>query len=161
MFEQPAGNEEKDRSRVVMILSGAAVILVIVLIILVTSFGKRPGSHETAAGIGSAEFDSYKDFVRIDSINKSTGERLNTRFGHITCKVANTGDRVLSALQLRAAAIDLGDVTVREKIITPVPKLQETLGPNQSIDIDVYLEPIPDPATLKDMIIELYGLKVK
>jgi hypothetical protein len=67
---------------------------------------------------------------------------------------------VLTGLQLRAAAIDLGDVTVREKIITPVPKTRETLAPGQVMDIDVYLEPIPDPLTLKDMIIEAHGLKV-
>ena len=160
MFEQPAGNEEKDRSRSVMIVSGIAVMLVVVLIILVTSVGKRPASIEIAHS-GSAEFDSYKEFVRIDNINKTAGVRLNARFGHITCLVENAGDKVLSALELRAAAVDLGDVVVRERIITPVPKIRETLGPNQSIDIDVYLEPIPDPTTLKDMIIEVYGLKVK
>ena len=160
MFEQPMGNEEKDRSRSVMIVSGIAVGLVVVLIILATTVAKRPEPTEIVHS-GSPEFDAYKEFVRIDNVKKTAGERLNTRFGHITCRVENYGDKALLALELRAAAIDLSDVVVREKIITPVPKIQETLGPNQSIDIDVYLEPIPDPLTLKDMIIEVYGLDVK
>jgi hypothetical protein len=160
MFEQPAGNEEKDRSRTVMILSGIAVGLVIVLIILAATVAKGPAPIEIAH-TGSPEFDSYKEFVRIDNVKKTAGERLNTRFGHITCTVENHGDKTLVALELRTAAIDLSDVVVREKIITPVPKIRETLGPNQSLDIDIYLEPIPAPETLRDMIIELYGLKVK
>ena len=160
MFEQPTGNEEKDRSRSVMILSGIAVMFVVVLIILVTSFGKRAAPLEIARA-GSPEFDSYAEFIKINNIDKRHGERLNNRYGRIRCTVENTGDRVLSALQLRAAAVDLGDVLVREKIISPVPNIKETLGPGQSVDIDLYLEPIPDPSTLKDMTIEIYGLKLK
>ena len=160
MFEQPTGNEEKDRSRSVMIVSGIAVGLVVVLIILATTVAKRPEPTQIER-TGSPEFDSYKEFVRIDNVKKTAGERLNSRFGHITCTVGNYGDKTLLGLELRAAAIDLSDVVVREKIITPVPKIRETLGPNQSMDIDLYLEPIPDPLTLKDMIIEVYGLDVK
>jgi hypothetical protein len=160
MFEPKAGNEEKDRSRTVMILSGIAVTFVVVLIILVTSFRKHNSPIETARA-GSPEFDSYAQFIKINNIDKRHGERLNNRYGRITCTVENAGDSALLALQLRAAAIDLGDVVVREKIITPVPNIKDTLGPNQSIAIDLYLEPIPDPLTLKDMIIEIHGLKLR
>jgi hypothetical protein len=160
MFEQPTGNEEKDRSRTVMILSGIAVMLVVVLIILVTSFGTHTAPVETAQR-GSPEFDSYAQFIRIDIVDKRHGERLNQRYGRIICKVENTGDQILSALQLRAAAIDLGDVTVKEKIVHVVPNSADSLGPNRSLDLDVYLEPIPDPSGIKDMVIEVYALKLK
>lgn len=160
MFKPKAGNEEKDRSRSVMILSGIAVTLVVVLIILVTSFRKHTSPLEIARP-GSSAFDYYAQFIKINNIEKRHGERLNNRYGRITCTVENTGDGVLSALQLRAAAIDLGDVLVREKIITPVPNIKDTLGPSQSMAIDLYLEPIPDPLTLKDMIIGVHGLNVK
>ena len=50
---------------------------------------------------------------------------------------------------------------VREKIIHVVPNIEESLKPNQSADLDIYLEPIPDPETLKDMIVEVYALKLK
>lgn len=160
MFEQRTTNEEKDRSRSVMIVSGIAVGLVVVLIILASTVVKGPAPIEIVHS-GSPEFDSYKEFVRIENVKKTAGERLNARFGHITCRVENGGDKTLLALELRAAALDLSDVVVREKIITPVPNIKDTLAPGESMAIDLYIEPIPDPLTLKDMIIEVYGLKVK
>lgn len=160
MFEQPAGKVEKDRSRSVMILSGAAVLAVIVLIILVTSFRKTTTRIEMAQR-GSPEFDSYAQFVSINNVDTRYGERLNTKYARILCAVQNTGDRVLIGLQLRASVIGLNDELIREKIITAVPDLRNTLGPNQSMSIDVSLEPVPDASLIKDMKIELYALKLE
>src|SRR5215211_7926324 len=159
MFEQPAGKVEKDRSRSVMILSGSAVLAVIVLIILVTSFGKKPAMVQMSRP-GSAEFDSYAQFISITNIETRHGERLNLKYARILCTVRNTGDRVLDGLQLRAYVIGLNEELLREKIITPVPEIKPTLGPNQTISIDVSLEPVPDATLIKDMKIELYGLKL-
>ena len=160
MFEQPAGKVEKDRSRSVMILSGGAVLAVIVLIILVTSFGKKPAKIEMAQR-SSPEFDSYAEFISIGNIEMKHGERLNTKYARILCTVRNTGGRVLDGLQLRAYVIGLNDELIREKIFTPVPDIKSTLGPNESIRIDVSLEPVPDATLIKDMKIELYGLKLE
>ncbi|HSO75686.1 MAG TPA: hypothetical protein VLU47_12695 [Blastocatellia bacterium] len=158
MFEQRTPNEEKDRSRSVMIVSGIAVGVVVVLIILASTVVKGPAPLEIAHS-GSPEFESYKEFVRFANVRKTEGERLNTRFGRIVCRVENAGDKSLLALKLRAAALDHDDVVVSERIIAP--KIRRALEPNQAIDIDVYLEPIPADLTLKDMTIEVYGLKVK
>jgi hypothetical protein len=160
MFEQPAGKIEKDRSRSVMILSGGAVLAVIVLIILVTSFGKKPSKIEMAQR-GAAEFDSYAEFMPISNIELKHGERLNTKYARILCTVRNTGDKVVDGLQLRAYVIGLNDELLREKIITPVPEIKNTLEPGQSMRIDVSLEPVPDASLIKDMKIELYGLKLE
>ena len=160
MFEQPTIKSEKDRSQVIMILSGLAVLVVIALIIIVTSFSRRP-SPTQAAHAGTAEFDSYASNVKISNLDKKTGERLNTRYARMLCVVQNTGDKVLTALQLRAAVIGTGGKLIREKIFTPVPNNRDTLGPNQSMNIDVSLEPVPDPAEIMDMTIEVYGLKLK
>lgn len=160
MFEQPAGKVEKDRSRSVMILSGAAVLAVIVLIILVTSFRKTPTRIEMAQR-GSHEFDAYAQSLAIKNIETKHGERLNTKYARILCAVQNTGDKVVDGLQLRASVIGLNDELIREKIITPVPDIKGTLGPNESVRIDVSLEPVPDAALIKDMKIELYALKLE
>jgi hypothetical protein len=160
MFEQPTVKSEKDRSQVIMILSGLAVLVVIALIIIVTSFSRRP-SQTDVAHAGSAEFDSYASNVKITNLEKKTGERLNVRYARMLCVVQNTGDRVLAALQLRAAVIGTGGKLIKEKIITPVPNNRDTLGPNQSMNIDVSIERVPDPAEIMDMTIEVYGLKLK
>jgi len=160
MFEQTAVKTEKDRSQIIMILSGVAVLAVIVLIIIVTSLGKRP-SHLETSHAGSAEFDAYAPNIKIGNIDKKTGERLNVKYARMLCVVQNTGDQVVVGLQLKASVIGTGGQLIREKIITPVPNNKDTLAPNQSMNIDVSLEPVPDPWEIRDMMIELYGLKLK
>jgi hypothetical protein len=143
-----------------MILSGGAVLAVIVLIILVTSFGKKPAKIEMAQH-GSPEFDSYAESISISNVEMKHGERLNTKYARILCTVRNTGDRIVEGLQLRAYVIGLNDEVIREKIITPVPEIKSTLEPGQAIRIDVSLEPVPEASLIKDMKIELYGLKLE
>jgi len=160
MFEQPAGKEEKDRSRSIMILSGIAVVVVIVLIILVSSFSKKPTPIQMEKA-GSPEFDSYLQFVTIRNIELHEGIRLNNRFGRIMCSVRNEGDRVLDGLQIRAYAVGFNGEVFREKFINAVPNNAERLGQGQSLQLDIYLEPIPDPGTIQDMKVEVAGLKLR
>jgi hypothetical protein len=143
-----------------MILSGAAVLAVIALIVLVTSFRKTPTKIDMA-GRGSSEFDSYAQLVTINNLDTRHGERLNTKYARILCVVQNTGDRVLDGLQLRASVIGLNDEVIREKVVTAVPDIRGALKPNQSMNIDVSLEPVPEAAYIKDMKIELYALKLE
>jgi hypothetical protein len=160
MFEQPAAKSEKDRSQTIMILSGLAILVVIVLIIVVTSLGRRSTQIEVAHA-GSPEFDAYAPNVIIGNIEKKTGERLNIRYARIQCTVQNAGDAVLVGLQLRAAIIGTGGQLLKEKVFTPVPNNRDTLGPNQSMNIDVSVERVPDPSEIMEMTIELKGLKLK
>jgi hypothetical protein len=160
MFEQSSAKSEKDRSQTIMILSGVAVLIVIVLIIVVTSLGKRTTQTELSYA-GSTEFDSYAPNLRINNIEKRSGERLNIRYARILCSVENASDAVLIGLQLRAAIIGTGGQLLREKIFTPVPGTRDTLGPNQSMNIDVSVERVPDPSEIMDMTIEVHGLKLK
>jgi len=160
MFEQPAVKSEKDRSQTIMIVSGLAVLVVIVLIIVVTSMGRHQSQTEMALA-GSAEFDGYASNVRIGNIEKKTGERLNIRYARILCSVQNAGDAVLVGLQLRAVVLGTGGQVVKEKIFTAVPSIKDDLAPNQSVNIDVSIERVPDPAEIMDMTIELHGLKLK
>ena len=159
MFEQPAKEPEKDRSRTIMILCGLAILAVIALIIMVTSFARKPSQTEFALA-GSPEFDAYATNVLISDVDKKTGERIIGRYVVIRCTVQNTGDKVLSGLQLKATVIGTGGQLIREKIVTPVPNSRDELGPNQAMKIDVSLERVPEPWEIRDMTIELYGLKV-
>jgi len=158
MFEQPVVKSEKDRSQTIMILSGLAVLIVIALIIVVTSFGRRPAQTEFAHA-GSSEFDDYVANLTIGNLDKRTGERMNIRYARILCSVQNNGDQMLTGLQLRAAIIGTGGQLIREKVLTPIPNTRDSLGPNQSMNIDVSIERVPDPSEIQDMIIEVYGLK--
>lgn len=160
MFEQPALKAEKDRSQTIMILSGVAVLAVIALIIIVTSFGRRPAQAEIAHA-GSQEFDEYVHNITVNNLDKRSGERMNIRYARILCTVQNAGDRVLTGLQLRATVLGTGGQLIREKVITPIPNTRDSLAPNQSMNIDVSIEQVPDPSEIMDMTIEVHGLKVK
>src|SRR5689334_19702688 len=103
MFEQPAGKLEKDRSRIVMLLSGVAVIAVIALVVLVTSISKKQAPLEFARA-GAADFDEYVKNVKLTNIEKFSGERLNVNYGRFLLTLENTGARTLAGLQLRMAA---------------------------------------------------------
>jgi hypothetical protein len=144
-----------------MLLSGIAVLVVIALIVLATSLGdgKRPAEEMSRAG--EPEFDSYAQSVKLTIIDKRTGERLNTRYGRIICNVENAGDKTLTGLQVRGAAIGFNNEVYKEKIYTAVPQQEESLGPNQRLVVDLYLEPIPDPSQVMEMTMELHGLKVR
>jgi len=160
MFEQPTGKAEKDRSRTIMLLSGLAILAVIVLIIVVTSLARRPSQTEFAQA-GSAEYDDYAANVVISNIEKYSGERITGRYVRIVCTAQNIGAKVLIGLQLKAVVIGTGGQLIRDKVVTPVPKTKDTLGPNQSMRIEVSLEGVPDPTEIRDITIELSGLKLK
>lgn len=160
MFEQPAGKVEKDRSRMIMLMSGIAVLAVIALVVVVTSMSKKQAPLEFARA-GTPEFDSYIGSVKVSGIEKRKGERLNIFYGRFIFTLENAGNRTISGLQMRMAAIDMNAQLVKEKIITVIPTLREPLGPGQSARLDLSFEPIPNPDELQDMTIEVYSLKTE
>ena len=160
MFEQPAGRVEKDRSRLIMLSTGATVLVVIGVIVLFSSYCSREVAVEMARA-GSQEFDSYSPFVSIAINDKRTGERLGIKYGRLLCTVRNDGDQVLVGLQIRSVVLGFSNEVLVERVTSPVPKQKDVLNPHQSMDIDLNMEPIPDPSLIMDMRVELYALKVK
>src|ERR1044071_2627590 len=120
MFEQPVGKVEKDRSRLIIAASGIAVILVIALIVAVSSLSSRQSTKIDLSTAGSPEFDSYAQFISLADINRREGERLNNRYARILCKLSNSGDKTLSAVQLRIAALGYSGEVLKEKYVTPI-----------------------------------------
>lgn len=161
MFEQPVGKVEKDRSHLIIGVSGVAVVLVIVLIVAVSSLSTRQTAKIEMSAAGSAEFDSYAPFVTVSDMVQYEGERLNNRYARIRCKLTNTGEKTLAGVQLRIAALGYNSETLKEKYVTPIPTTNEILNPNQSISLELFMEPIPDPAEIMQITVEVSGLKLK
>jgi hypothetical protein len=149
MFEQPAGRVEKDRSRLIMLSTGGTVLLIIGVIVLFSSYCSREVKVEMAQA-GSQEFDSYSPFVSITINDKRTGERLGVKYGRLLCTARNDGDRVLVGLQVRVVVLGFSNEVLQEKISSPIPKAKEALNPHQSMDVDLNIEPIPDPSQIMD-----------
>ena len=163
MFEQSKENVEKDRSRLVVLISGIAVAAVILLIVLVSSFCKSGGRFEMA-GPESDEFKSYASNIKVELVDKREGERelgKLVRYARLVCNVTNTGDKTLVGLQLKGIAVGFNNETLREKVTTYIPGPHGELDPGEMIRVEITMEPIPDPATIMDFKVEVAGLKVE
>jgi hypothetical protein len=162
MFDQPGENVEKDRSRLVVLMSGIAVGAVILLIVLVTSFCKSGGGIEIARP-GSDEFNSYANNIKVEIVDKFVGERdlgKRVQYARLICHVTNTGDKNLIGLQLKGTAIGLSNEILREKVSPIIPGPHSELEPGEMIRVEVSMEPIPDPSTIQDFKVEVAGLKL-
>lgn len=160
MFEQPAGKEEKDRSRLIMIVSGVAVVAVVLLIILVSSYGKRT-TTVTLSRPGSPEFDSYAKFITFKNIETSEGERFIGRYVRVQGWLHNEGDRTLDRLEVRIYCLGHNQELVKEKNVMLVPTIADRLEPGARLHMDLYLDQTPDPATIQPPKIELSGFKLR
>jgi hypothetical protein len=165
MFEEPeTSNKEKDRSRLIITLSGIAVLLVIGLVVFV---GSRSSARQNMAGMemarpGAAEFDSYVQFVKMTGLERqTTSTLLGRKLGILKANFTNAGDKTLTGLRLRGVALGFGGEILAEKIVTPVPRLKEALGPGEVLPVTLQIDPIPDPGKIQEMTIEVYAVRVK
>ena len=159
MFEHPAGKIEKDRSRTIVLVSAIAVLAVIGLVFLVSSLKSKQAPLEFSRP-GSPEFDGYATSVRLTNVEKIYGDRLNAHYGRFKLTLENAGDKYLTALQVRLAAINLNH-EVKEKIITVIPNSRGPLAPNQTAHLDLSIDQIPERADLQDLTVEVYSLKTQ
>jgi hypothetical protein len=163
MFEQSADSVEKDRSRLIIVASAIAVLIVIALaIVLSQNRSRQPSIESQMSRAGSPDFDSYAPFVKVTDVQRMTSSTLiGRRLGILKANVENSGDRTLTALQIRAAAVGLSGELLIQKIALPVPRQRDTLGPGETMAISVQIDPIPDPDKIMDMTLEVYGIKLK
>jgi hypothetical protein len=168
MFEQPVGKVEKERSRLIIVASGLAVLAVIILIVLFSWLGTKKQQTIDFATAGTAEFDSYAQFVRLEVVDRKSGERFNnSQYKRMVCLLQNIGDKTITAVQLRGAAIRYTGETVenfevvKEKLATPVPSERDSLPPQQSMRVEIYFEPLTEETIIDDLIVQLKGLKLK
>lgn len=184
MFEQPTGKVEKDRSRSIMIMSGIAVLAVIVLIVAVTRLKPSaqvemdpvsPVSHEypesepeyeqmpcPPQNVPQTEAQAYVSNILITDIDKRKGEyqNLNSKYVRVLCNVKNAGDRTVAGLQMRMVLFGFNCETLKEKVISIIPDKKPTLGPGESVSIDVSIDRTPDPSEIMHMRIEPRALKL-
>jgi hypothetical protein len=185
MFEQPAGNVEKDRSRMIMLMSGIAVLAVIVLIIAVTRYKPASGIEMEAVvpvsqSYPESEFDesgrmpcppqaaqnteaqAYVPNLLIRDIDKRKGEyqNLNSKYMRLLCNIKNGGDRMIVGLEMRMVLFGFNCEVLREKPIGVIPAKKTRLAPGESISIDASIDRSPDPSEVMYMRIEPRALKL-
>ncbi|MBI3651323.1 MAG: hypothetical protein HY231_09920 [Acidobacteria bacterium] len=169
MFEQPIGKVEKDRSRTIILASGLAVLLVIVLIVLASWFGTKGQKNIDLYAEGSAEFAAYAPNIQVEIKGQWKGERLNYYYRRMVCTVTNMGDKTISGLKLAGAAVmNTGETldeyqVLKEKVVTPIPNLRDSLAPHQSMEVEINIEPLDQKTDnmVDRLITKVKGLKVQ
>jgi len=163
MFDQSETTQGKDRSRLIIALSGIALLLVVALVIIVASRPPAPGPGEQEwPGPGSPEFDSYAPNLVISNLEKFTNTTLiGRRQATIKANITNKGDKAIIGLKAKASAIGFGGETLTFRIATPVPRQRETLGVGETAHIEVQIDPIPDPAQIQDFTLQVVALRLK
>jgi hypothetical protein len=184
MFEKTAGREEKDRSRVIMIISGLAVLVVVALIVIVTQVIRpsQPVEMERVVAIDDpetrelqvdmlcppenipqTEAQAYVPKIAFIGLQKLTGgyENFKNKYARIMGTVKNDGDRVIEGLRLRMILYGQNCEVLKEKIMTIIPDRKSSLAPGDALPVDISIDRIPDPSEIKTMRLEPYGLKLK
>jgi hypothetical protein len=185
MFEKASGREERDRSRLIMIISGIAVLAVIALIITVTKYvsPSKPVEMERIYAVSASYPDTETEFnrycppknapqteeqayvpnLKVLNIDKTKGEyaNLGSKYIRIQCTIKNGGDRTIEGLELRMVLFGFNCEELREKAIRVIPERQGSLGPGETVPIDASIDRAPDPAKIMHARIEPYKLKLR
>ncbi|QQS45039.1 MAG: hypothetical protein IPM66_13785 [Acidobacteriota bacterium] len=155
---------EKQGRRSLILVAAIALILIAVLVLIVTQ--SKPQYQQTLEKVvraGSAEFDSYRDKVKIEIIDKIEHPNLVGMSQYeVQARLTNEGDRTITGIEMAGKILGLDDQIIRESISLPIPRLRsEPLKPGESMKVAVKIDRpgnVTD-ADVKDLLIELRGLQ--
>ncbi len=104
---------------------------------------------------GTPEFEKYTNEIIITTdMNRTTQARtgLGTILMNIAGKIRNKGDKTLDGLEVNVKVVDVYNKTIKEKNVLIIPKKQETLQPNETINVVVNIsgfDPAADRANVR------------
>jgi hypothetical protein len=171
MFESPLeaeGHLEQQTKRKIIVITAGVFVIVAAVMVYVsarrTPEAPPPGQPvivlADAHRAGSPEFDDYHKFVTIDNQDATEsqnliGQKLVVARGFLT----NRGSRVLTGVEVKAVLYDLDNQPVAERAAVPIPKQRSSLGPNETLPIQVNVDPVPAGAVVARFEIVIQGLK--
>ncbi len=161
---EDSGETEQERSRAILVVGAIAALVLIALIALLASTKPQSSSAiENIVRAGSPEFDSYKDKVELELIEKVTHPNMVGMFQlEYRAWLHNRGDRALTAVEIHGRMLDMEDKVIKENVSIPIPRVRrEPLKPGETMRVSVKLDA---PAKIsedevKDIVIELRGLR--
>jgi hypothetical protein len=166
MFELDAVKQEESNPRGKLIAGGLAIIalsLIGAVFYIAVSKPKSAPALPNAMHAGTAEFDSYKDKVSLEVIEKIVHPNLvGMKQYEVQARVTNLGDRTLTGIELAGKMIDLSDNLIKESLSFPIPRARtEPLKPGESMKVSVKIDG-PGKVSeddIKDLLVELRGLQ--
>jgi hypothetical protein len=165
MFEPEFQKDaEQSRSRAILWVGAAATLVLIALVVILV--WSRPENRPVLPNVlraGAPEYDSYRDKVELEVIEKITHPNLIGMFQlEVRAKIHNRGDRTLTGVEVIGKMFDLSDKVIAQNTSVPIPRIRtQPLKPGESMDFSVKVDS-PSKVTeddIKDITIELHGLQ--
>lgn len=165
MFEAEAKPvEDQKRGKLIVGGLGALALALIAGVLYLASSKPKPVIVlPNAVRAGATDFDSYKDKVSLEIIEKIVHPNMmGLKQYEVQARVTNRGDRALTGLELAGRMIDLSDNLIKESISIPIPRARTApLQPGESMKVSVKIDGPGNVSEddVKDLVIELRGLQ--
>ena len=165
---------EQRRSRLILMLGAVGALILAGAVVFVTRSQQAPQPQvttaegtllrlENAVRAGAAEFESYKDKVRLENQEPYVSENmLGMLQWTVRATLRNQGDRALTGVELVGKVYHLDGKVVGQNTSVPIPRARpEPLPPGQSLQVIVKID---TPAKVKEddvkeVKVELLGLR--
>ena len=166
MFEETTTpNEEKTRTRILILSTVILVLLATAGVLLYRAFSSHQKSPpqeglSSALRAGAPDYDRYVMEIAISNQEFFyTTNALGGRQIIAKGRVQNFGNRRIKGLEVRAVAYDFDGKPLRERLAAPIPHATtEPLEPNGTLPILVVIDNAPDENLVQDIKLELHGL---
>ncbi|GBC81324.1 hypothetical protein HRbin10_00432 [bacterium HR10] len=169
MFTPPSDVEREERRRRWRVLAITAIgFAVIGGLVLYWSARRTTSGPAGSAGAGltgfvaagSPEFEAYRRFVTVENQEATQAQNLIGQKQVVVYGVlTNRGSRTLTGVQVRAIVYDMENRPVAERTAFPIPRRRPSLGPNESMVIQVNVDNVPPKAELARFEIVVEGLR--
>jgi hypothetical protein len=164
MFENENFKDvEQARSRALLVVGAVgALVLTALIVMLARTKPESVSVTENMVRAGAPEFDSYKDKVELEVIEKVVHPNMIGMFQlEVRAKLHNRGDRALTGVEILGRMFDMEDKTIAQNVSIPIPRVRrEPLKPGESMNISVKVDAPAkvSEGEIKDIVIELRGL---
>jgi hypothetical protein len=169
MFTPPSDVEREERRRRWQVLVITAIGFAVIGGLILYWSARRTTSGPAGPGgtgltgfvsAGSPEFEAYRRFVTVENQEATQAQNLIGQkqvvvYGLLT----NRGSRTLTGVQVRAIVYDMENRPVAERTAFPIPRRRPSLGPNESMVIQVNVDNVPPKAELARFEIVVEGLR--
>jgi len=165
MFEnENLKDVEQARSRALLVVGAiGALVLTALIVMLARSKPESVSVTENMVRAGAPEFDSYKDKVELEVIEKVVHPNMIGMLQlEVRAKLHNRGDRAMTGVEIHGKMFDLDDKVIAQNTSIPIPRVRrEPLKPGESMRISVKVDAPGkiSEAEIKDIVIELRGLR--
>ena len=157
-------SSRRQRKRLLLTIGGvSAVGLGLLIALFAGTQSTKQSDIEGIVRTGNAEFDSYREKVQVEMIETIVHPNLIGMAQHeVRARLANNGDRTLTAFEINGRMLGLDDSTVAKSTAYPIPRAnQRPLPPGQSMDFSIKID---RPGSVgeelvKDHALELTGLR--